>query len=138
MSPALYDEVQQFLSARWGEMGGWAQAVMFALDLPSATVSKGARGTASSSVSRTASSAAITPLKGTLRRGDSTPGQVKSEADVDGPDSPLAGKRKSPVKMEGAANGGGEAVPGLNDVQRPAVKRTRSSARLLAQQLNGT
>lgn len=33
MSKALYDEVQGFLEERWGEMGGWCQAVMFAADL---------------------------------------------------------------------------------------------------------
>nr|XP_018263816.1 N-glycosylase/DNA lyase [Kwoniella dejecticola CBS 10117]OBR85974.1 N-glycosylase/DNA lyase [Kwoniella dejecticola CBS 10117] len=35
MSKQVYDETQQFLSDKWGPMGGWCQAVMFAADLPS-------------------------------------------------------------------------------------------------------
>ncbi|OCF41238.1 N-glycosylase/DNA lyase [Kwoniella heveanensis CBS 569] len=34
MSKQIYDETQQFLLDRWGSMGGWCQAVMFAADLP--------------------------------------------------------------------------------------------------------
>ncbi|OCF55669.1 N-glycosylase/DNA lyase [Kwoniella mangroviensis CBS 10435] len=34
MSKQVYDETQQFLLDRWGPMGGWCQAVMFAADLP--------------------------------------------------------------------------------------------------------
>jgi N-glycosylase/DNA lyase len=33
MSKQLYDEVQEFLAGKWGDMGGWCQAVMFAADL---------------------------------------------------------------------------------------------------------
>jgi N-glycosylase/DNA lyase len=40
MSKQVYDEVQSFLLDRWGPMGGWCQAVMFAADLPSATVNR--------------------------------------------------------------------------------------------------
>ncbi|WVQ70050.1 uncharacterized protein L199_008274 [Kwoniella botswanensis] len=34
MSKQVYNETQQFLLDRWGPMGGWCQAVMFAADLP--------------------------------------------------------------------------------------------------------
>ncbi|WVW83052.1 hypothetical protein I302_105069 [Kwoniella bestiolae CBS 10118] len=34
MSRQVYDETQQFLLDKWGPMGGWCQAVMFAADLP--------------------------------------------------------------------------------------------------------
>jgi N-glycosylase/DNA lyase len=40
MSKQVYDEVQSFLLDRWGPMGGWCQAVMFAADLPSTTVNR--------------------------------------------------------------------------------------------------
>jgi len=33
MSKIKYDEVQTFLVEKWGPMGGWCQAVMFAADL---------------------------------------------------------------------------------------------------------
>ena len=33
MSKQIYDEVQGFLVDKWGPMGGWCQAVMFAADL---------------------------------------------------------------------------------------------------------
>jgi len=33
MSKIRYDEVQTFLADKWGPMGGWCQAVMFAADL---------------------------------------------------------------------------------------------------------
>lgn len=33
MSKQIYDEVQSFLEDKWGDMGGWTQAVMFAADL---------------------------------------------------------------------------------------------------------
>lgn len=34
MTPKLYEEVQTFLRERWGDWGGWTQAVLFASDLP--------------------------------------------------------------------------------------------------------
>jgi hypothetical protein len=33
MSKAIYEETQEFLEDKWGPLGGWAQAVMFAADL---------------------------------------------------------------------------------------------------------
>ncbi|WVQ98748.1 hypothetical protein IAU59_005879 [Kwoniella sp. CBS 9459] len=36
----VYDETQQFLLDKWGPMGGWCQAVMFAADLPAAKPKK--------------------------------------------------------------------------------------------------
>lgn len=33
MSKQVYEETQDFLADKWGELGGWAQAVMFAADL---------------------------------------------------------------------------------------------------------
>ena len=33
MSKQIYDETQEFLADKWGPLGGWAQAVMFAADL---------------------------------------------------------------------------------------------------------
>ena len=33
MNKQIYEEVQSFLEDKWGEMGGWTQAVMFAADL---------------------------------------------------------------------------------------------------------
>jgi N-glycosylase/DNA lyase len=33
MSKQIYDETQAFLEDKWGPLGGWAQAVMFAADL---------------------------------------------------------------------------------------------------------
>lgn len=45
MSVQIYDETRAFLAERWGPLGGWAQAVMFAADLkppatPKRTMSK--------------------------------------------------------------------------------------------------
>ncbi|WVF72170.1 hypothetical protein IAT40_006982 [Kwoniella sp. CBS 6097] len=40
MSKQVYDETQQFLLDKWGPMGGWCQAVMFAADLPAAKPTK--------------------------------------------------------------------------------------------------
>jgi N-glycosylase/DNA lyase len=37
MSKQVYEETQEFLSERWGPLGGWAQAVMFAADLKPVT-----------------------------------------------------------------------------------------------------
>ncbi len=37
MSPALYDDIQAFLAERWGPLGGWCQAVVFAADLKPTT-----------------------------------------------------------------------------------------------------
>ncbi|WVO22025.1 uncharacterized protein IAS62_003345 [Cryptococcus decagattii] len=34
MSKQIYEETQEFLLSRWGPMGGWCQAVLFAADLP--------------------------------------------------------------------------------------------------------
>lgn len=34
MSKQVYEETQEFLLDRWGPMGGWCQAVLFAADLP--------------------------------------------------------------------------------------------------------
>ncbi|EIW69462.1 hypothetical protein TREMEDRAFT_68703 [Tremella mesenterica DSM 1558] len=34
MSKQMYDDIQLFLADRWGPLGGWCQAVMFAADLP--------------------------------------------------------------------------------------------------------
>lgn len=34
MSKQLYDDIQSFLVDKWGPLGGWCQAVMFAADLP--------------------------------------------------------------------------------------------------------
>lgn len=34
MSKQVYEETQEFLLGRWGPMGGWCQAVLFAADLP--------------------------------------------------------------------------------------------------------
>ncbi|WWD15943.1 hypothetical protein CI109_100367 [Kwoniella shandongensis] len=38
MSKLIYDETQEFLLDKWGPLGGWCQAVMFAADLPQAQV----------------------------------------------------------------------------------------------------
>ncbi|BEJ10472.1 hypothetical protein CcaverHIS641_0705070 [Cutaneotrichosporon cavernicola] len=37
MSPALYDDIQAFLTEQWGPLGGWCQAVVFAADLKPTT-----------------------------------------------------------------------------------------------------
>jgi N-glycosylase/DNA lyase len=51
MSKPLYEEIQSFLVEKWGPLGGWCQAVMFAADLPPKTPQKRAQ------------SAEITPKK---------------------------------------------------------------------------
>lgn len=40
MSKQIYDETQTFLEDKWGPLGGWAQAVMFAADLKVTTTPK--------------------------------------------------------------------------------------------------
>lgn len=40
MSKQIYDETQSFLEDKWGPLGGWAQAVMFAADLKTTTTPK--------------------------------------------------------------------------------------------------
>lgn len=40
MSKQVYDETQAFLEDKWGPLGGWAQAVMFAADLKVTTTPK--------------------------------------------------------------------------------------------------
>lgn len=37
MSKQIYEETQEFLEEKWGPLGGWAQAVMFAADLKPAS-----------------------------------------------------------------------------------------------------
>ena len=37
MSMQVYSEVQRFLEDRWGPLGGWCQAVLFAADLKEST-----------------------------------------------------------------------------------------------------
>jgi len=40
MSKQVYEETQDFLEDKWGPLGGWAQAVMFAADLKPTTPKK--------------------------------------------------------------------------------------------------
>jgi len=40
MSKQVYEETQGFLEEKWGPLGGWAQAVMFAADLRPITPKK--------------------------------------------------------------------------------------------------
>jgi N-glycosylase/DNA lyase len=40
MSKQVYEETQEFLEDKWGPLGGWAQAVMFAADLRPITPKK--------------------------------------------------------------------------------------------------
>jgi N-glycosylase/DNA lyase len=40
MSKQVYEETQEFLEDKWGPLGGWAQAVMFAADLKPITPKK--------------------------------------------------------------------------------------------------
>jgi len=40
MSKQVYEETQEFLEDKWGPLGGWAQAVMFAADLKPTTPKK--------------------------------------------------------------------------------------------------
>lgn len=40
MSKQIYDETQAFLEDKWGPLGGWAQAVMFAADLKASTTAR--------------------------------------------------------------------------------------------------
>jgi hypothetical protein len=85
---------------------------MFALDLPDTTVDKGAKGgSAASTPTKTPSR---TPSKNKLKRADSgTPTKVKVEAKEDEAE-------ETKRKVDGMA-------------EKPAFKRTRSSARLEAQ-----
>jgi len=111
MSKQLYDEIQSFLLEKWGPLGGWCQAVMFAADLPPTTVKK-PRSTLKQEHSPDS------PVSTAL----GTPADEKpSWIDVIPAGSPLKGreKRKSPT---------GTSYPGI-----PAVygfKRTRSAARI--------
>jgi N-glycosylase/DNA lyase len=113
MSKALYDEVQEFLLDKWGPMGGWAQAVMFALELPDATVSKGAKGAGSTPKK--------TPKKGTVMSEFGTPIKAEEGEDL--------------VKLEEAGEGSAQAwrtpvkEPGMGlDSPVPTPTRSRNGS----------
>ncbi|KAK8869783.1 hypothetical protein IAR55_000351 [Kwoniella newhampshirensis] len=63
MSKQVYEETQAFLSEKWGPMGGWCQAVMFAADLPQAQVRVKKEKTAQTESSVTE---LVSPVKRTL------------------------------------------------------------------------
>lgn len=115
MSKALYDEVQEFLLDKWGPMGGWAQAVMFALELPDATVSKGAKGSGAGSTPKK------TPKKGTVMSEFGTPIKAEEGEDL--------------VKLEDAGEGSAQAwrtpakQPGMGlDSPVPTPTRSRNGS----------
>jgi N-glycosylase/DNA lyase len=96
MSKQVYEETQEFLADKWGPLGGWAQAVMFAADLKPVTPKK------SKTEWRTPAKLGSTGVK-------TEPGSPSSTYD----DSPL--KRKA-----------GEQLQRTRSATRTSLKRTES------------
>jgi N-glycosylase/DNA lyase len=123
MSKQLYEEIQEFLADKWGPMGGWTQAVMFAADLPMSTSTPQKNKT--------------TPKKeivGTLQQTTPTQKSTKiSKREVLrslSQDSPSKVKVEVIVKEEGEEKGNGKRS---TQGDLPAIhgfKRTRSTARI--------
>jgi N-glycosylase/DNA lyase len=136
MSKMVYDEVQQFLLDKWGPMGGWAQAVMFAADLKETTIKLGTGGTPKkggtpvkptvikSENPAIANEPALDPSNDKALNGTpKTPGSAKRKAGNHGsvPDSTL----DSPSSRSRSKTSPGSELPAGY-----GFKRTRSAARI--------
>jgi hypothetical protein len=91
-------------------------------------VDKGARGGGSAASTPVKTPSAKTPVRGKVKREDSTtPSKVRVKR-ADGEDELNGVKRKAGTDtgIEGVVNG---------NAQRPEMKRTRSSARLIAREI---
>lgn len=100
MSKQVYEETQEFLADKWGPLGGWAQAVMFAADLkPVAT----------------------TPKKAAVKAEWRSPATPASPADTKvGFGSPASLYEGSPLKRKG------EELKRTRSATRTSLKRTES------------
>lgn len=144
MSKQVYDEVQSFLLDRWGPMGGWCQAVMFAADLPSATVNRTPRA-----LVKTKTETKVTKVKIELETEvvgmsgmTGSPGTPASTALMTPREDKAGWIEESPLKGRGGGNSKGkrkaERIEEVLCVKQevdelPAAfgfKRTRSAARI--------
>jgi len=111
MSKQLYDEIQSFLLDKWGPLGGWCQAVMFAADLPVTTT---------------------TPRKGKVMiKPENPPASPISTALVTPVDEKPAWPDAAPA--DSPSKGREKRKPPIIPVDMPAgygFKRTRSAARI--------
>lgn len=99
MSKALYDEVHAFLADKWGPMGGWAQAVMFAVDLPVGREGLGQGGSTPSKSKGKSGGTGGTPR---------TPMTPKTPKTPKTPGTPITPKRvKGPKALKGSRMGEG-------------------------------
>jgi N-glycosylase/DNA lyase len=87
MSKQIYEETQEFLEDKWGPLGGWAQAVMFAADLKPVTTPKKTTSTTS-----TPKASPITSLDSVVKAEWDSPASTGAYAEEP---SPL--KRKAQV-----------------------------------------
>lgn len=131
MSKALYDEVQEFLLDKWGPMGGWAQAVMFALELPETTIQNGAKGNGTPKKT-------LTPRKRTVQSEFGTPVKVEEDAadglvkleDVDEGDFGTGGKWRTPVKLPGTGLDSADSTPSRS-IKRKHTTPKRSQSQMM-------
>jgi N-glycosylase/DNA lyase len=65
MSKQVYEETQEFLEDKWGPLGGWAQAVMFAADLKPVTPKK--KGSISSLLPNTPGTPSSVKIESTFK-----------------------------------------------------------------------
>ncbi|KAK4686570.1 N-glycosylase/DNA lyase, partial [Tremellales sp. Uapishka_1] len=115
MSKVLYEETQGFLTDKWGEMGGWTQAVLFAADLRESTVTPRKVKTE-------------IKVESLIKMEDIKGEDMVSEVKPEPLDSPLAVKTEqnandSPLKQKGKRTFDG--LPAAN-----GFKRTRSASRI--------
>jgi N-glycosylase/DNA lyase len=131
MSKQVYEEVQEFLLDKWGPMGGWCQAVMFATDLPPATVNRTPRELVKTVVKQEIESvSATTSPASPMSTAGVTPAEERpawNGQEV----SPLKGRGKKQAKRKGAVElpitPTREVKPELHAAY--GFKRTRSAAR---------
>jgi N-glycosylase/DNA lyase len=90
MSKQVYEETQEFLEDKWGPLGGWAQAVMFAADLRPVTPKK--KGSLSGLIPSTPSTVTSIKVESTHK----TEWEETSPSKRTEDDSPL--KRKADTK----------------------------------------
>lgn len=107
MSPALYDDIQEFLADKWGPMGGWCQAVVFAADLKTST---------------TTPKKSAAPVK--RERPDLTPSKSATPVKLEGP-----GHLPTPVtpRGKGEERGRSGSLKVELESEEPERKRRRST-----------
>lgn len=98
MSKQVYEETQDFLLDKWGPLGGWAQAVMFAADLKT-----------------------ITPKKAKPERQSTTPASAASTFAKAEPGSPASTYDGSPLKRKAD-----KELKRTRSATRTSLKRTES------------